>query len=162
MASPASFRKHPIHPMLVVFPIGLWIFSFIMDLIYFFGNGSAVWNTVALYTMIGGIIGALGAAVPGYLDFRTLSGKPGQIATTHMEINLGLVVLFIINAALRFAGVSVLPGPIILSLIGVIGLGISGWLGGELVYVHGIAVESKRKNGDGEYHRPAEREKERV
>ncbi len=164
MASPASIAKHPIHPMLVVFPIGLWIFSFIMDLIYLFANGTAVWNTVALYTMIGGIIGALGAAVPGFIDFLSLSGRPKQIATTHMAINLSLVVLFIINAILRFSGVSVLPGPIILSLIGIIALAVSGWLGGELVYVHGIAVDSKKRkgNGDGEHRETLERERERV
>ncbi len=74
MASPASVAKHPIHPMFVVFPIGLWIFSFIMDLIYYFGSGTEIWNIVALYTMIGGIIGALIAAVPGLIDFLSLSG----------------------------------------------------------------------------------------
>ncbi len=164
MASPASIAKHPIHPMLVVFPIGLWIFSFVMDLIYLFGNGTPVWNTVALYTMVGGIIGALGAAIPGFIDFLSLKGKPKQIATTHMAINLGLVVLFIINAILRFSGVSVLPGPIILSLIGVIGLAVSGWLGGEMVYVHGVAVEAKKRkdDGNGEYRERFEKEKERV
>jgi uncharacterized membrane protein len=142
MASPASIAKHPIHPMLVVFPIGLWIFSFAMDLIYFFGSGTQIWNTVALYTMVGGIFGALAAAIPGFIDYLTLSGKLKKIATIHMCINLILVVLFIVNAALRFVGHPVLPGLIILSLISVILLGISGWLGGEMVYVHGAAVES--------------------
>ncbi len=141
MASPASVAKHPIHPMFVVFPIGLWVFSFVMDLIYYFGSGTEIWNTVALYTMIGGIVGALFAAVPGFIDFLSLSGERRRIASIHMGINLSLVVLFIVNAALRFSGTPVLPGPMVLSLIGVIFLGVSGWLGGELVYVHGTAVE---------------------
>ena len=147
--------------MLVVFPIGLWIFSFVMDLIFLFGSRNPVWNTVALYTMVGGIIGALAAAVPGFIDYRSLSGRPKQVATTHMAINLSLVVLFIVDAALRFSAVAVLPVPIILSLIGVIALGVSGWLGGELVYVHTAAVECKRRNGDGKLRGSPEKETER-
>jgi uncharacterized membrane protein len=161
VASPASVAKHPIHPMVVVFPIGLWIFSFIMDLIYFFGNGTGIWNTVALYTMIGGIVGALLAAVPGFIDFLSLSGKRRRTATIHMGINLGLVVLFVVDAVLRFTGTPVVPGPIVLSLIGVIFLGVSGWLGGELVYVQGTAVEPAGTCPEVPMRRtPAERYKE--
>ena len=149
MVSPASVAKHPIHAMLVVFPIGLWVLSFVMDLIYYFEAGTEIWNTVALYTMVGGIIGALAAAVPGFIDFLSLSGRRKRIATIHMSINLSLVALFIINSALRITGTSVVPGPIILSLIGVIFLGISGWLGGELVYVHGTAVEPCPEEPEG-------------
>lgn len=133
--------------MLVVFPIGLWIFSFVMDLFFFLGSGDPVWNTAALYTMVGGIIGALAAAVPGFIDFLSLKGKPRQVATYHMALNLTLVVLFIINAALRISGIAVVPLPILLSLIGVILLAVSGWLGGELVYVHGVSVEKEGGNG---------------
>ena len=71
MASPASVGKHPIHPMLIPFPIALWIFSLISDLIYGMGWGGIVWKETAFYTMAGGLIGALAAAIPGYLDYRT-------------------------------------------------------------------------------------------
>jgi uncharacterized membrane protein len=127
--------------MLVVFPIGLWIFSFVCDLIYYFGSGAALWNDVAYRVMAGGIIGALIAAVPGFVDFLSLSGRPRTVATTHMAINLCLVVLFAVNLYVRTRGVPVDSYPIILSVIGVIGLAVSGWLGGQLVYVHSIAVE---------------------
>jgi uncharacterized membrane protein len=60
MRTPASLAKHPIHPMLVVSPIGLWSFSLICGLI---GMSVATTFTVALYTMISGLIGALAAAV---------------------------------------------------------------------------------------------------
>lgn len=143
MSSPASVARHPIHPMLVVFPIGLWIFSFVCDLIYYFGSGSAMWNDVAYVAMAGGIIGALIAAVPGFIDFLALSGRPKTIAATHMTINLCLVVLFAINLYARTGGVAVDSYPIVLSILGVIALAISGWLGGQLVYVHSIAVECR-------------------
>jgi len=53
MASPASVGKHPIHPMLIPFPIALWIFSLICDLIYVMGWGGIVWKETAFYTMAG-------------------------------------------------------------------------------------------------------------
>ncbi|MGH9834655.1 MAG: DUF2231 domain-containing protein [Blastocatellia bacterium] len=63
-ASHASIGGHPIHPILVAFPIGLWVFSLVSDIVYFMGWGSAIWNDVAFYSMAGGIVGALLAAAP--------------------------------------------------------------------------------------------------
>jgi uncharacterized membrane protein len=143
MSSPASFAKHPFHPMLVVFPIGLWIFSFISDLIFWFGWGGDIWPALSIRVMAGGIVGSLLAAIPGFIDFLTLSGRPRTISAYHLTINLCLVVLFAFDFGLRAGGFSVAPWPLLVSFIGVIGLAISGWLGGELVYVHGIAVERK-------------------
>jgi uncharacterized membrane protein len=148
VSTPASIAKHPIHPMLVVFPIGLFVFSFVMDLFFLSGNRDTTLNIIALYTMIGGIIGGLSAAVFGFIDFFSLSGRAKRIATFHMSLNLTIVVLFVINAALRIRGVSVLPVPILISLISILLLVISGWLGGELVYVEGVAVEpASRERG---------------
>jgi len=140
MSSPASVANHPIHPMLIVFPIGLWIFSLVCDIIFHFG-GSAVWNDVAFRSMAGGIIGALFAAVPGFIDFTSLSGRPKAVAAVHMIINLSLVVLFAIDLYIRSRGVPVDSAPTVLSIIGVIALAVSGWLGGKLVYVLTVAVE---------------------
>jgi uncharacterized membrane protein len=63
MTTPASIAKHPIHPMLVVLPMGLWIFSLVAVLFFAAGCGDR-WKDVALYTMGGGIAGALIAAIP--------------------------------------------------------------------------------------------------
>ena len=58
MASPASIGGHPIHPMLIPFPIALWAFSLIADVIYLW-RGNPVWRDyIAFYTLLGGIIGA--------------------------------------------------------------------------------------------------------
>jgi uncharacterized membrane protein len=141
MASPASIAKHPIHPMLVAVPIGLWIFSLISDVIFRAGWGSTVWNDVAFYTMAGGLVGALLAAVPGLIDLISLSGKAKTIGIWHMCINLLVVGLFALNLWLRMPGRSSGNLPLMLSIIGVLLLGISGWLGGEMVYVHRVAVE---------------------
>ena len=142
MRTPANIARHPIHPMLVPLPIGLWVFSFACDLIYAFGSHNAVWKTVALYTMVGGIIGALLAAVPGLIDLLSIeNAKSKSIGIWHMVINLVAVALYCVNFWLRLNRP---PGdnlPILLSVIGIVFITISGWLGGELVYVRGVAVK---------------------
>jgi uncharacterized membrane protein len=142
METRATVGEHPIHPMLIPFPIALWIFSLASDLIYLFGFGGPVWKDVALYTMIGGIIGGAAAAIPGYLDYRSLTDPVNlRIAQMHMAINVGLVVLFTVNAGLRIVNDPEAWLPLLLSVLGVAALGVSGWLGGELVYVQGVAVQ---------------------
>lgn len=150
MRTPASIFKHPIHPMLIVFPIGLWIFSLVCDLLRLAGAPGDAWSTVAFYTMIGGLIGALLAAIPGFIDLLFYKwGAPPEkkIAVTHMTINLIVVVLYAINIWLRAAATSD-PGasrdaPVLLSVIGVALLAVSGWLGGQMVHVYGVGVEGR-------------------
>ena len=146
METRASVAEHPIHPMLIPFPIALWIFSLASDLIYLFGFGGAVWKDIALYTMAGGIIGRLAAAIPGYIDYRSLSDPViVRVAQMHMVINVGLIVLFTINTGLRFLNGPEALLPVLLSVLGVAALAVSGWLGGELVYVQGVAVQPERE-----------------
>lgn len=140
MESRASIAGHPIHPMLVVFPIGLFVFSFVCDLV-FLGTGDILWSDIAYYTIAGGIIGAVAAAVPGAIDlFSMPSSRMRSIGIVHMTINLVVVALFAINFWMRGTADPAAAGPIWLSGIGVALLAVSGWLGGEMVYVHGAGV----------------------
>ena len=75
MRTPASIGKHPIHPMLIVFPIGLWFFSLACDLIRLAGATNDAWSIVAFYAMVGGLFGALVAAVPGFIDSFLQGGR---------------------------------------------------------------------------------------
>ena len=155
MASPASIAKHPIHPVLVALPIGLWIFSLVSDVIYVTGWGGFAWKEVAFYAMAGGFVGALMAAVPGLIDLLSMSsGKVKTIGIWHMSINLLVVGLFAINLWLRYQAAPSAAPPIWLSVIGVVLLGVAGWLGGEMVYVHGVAVEPQ---GDANRENSADR-----
>ena len=142
MSSAASIKHHPLHPMIIPLPIGLWIFSIASDIIFKAGWGGPVWNDVAFYSIAGGIIGALIAAIPGFIDLTDLQNpKTKSIAIWHMFINLLAVALYCVNFWLRMNRA---PGdnlPIVLSVIGIILIIISGWLGGELVYVRGVAVK---------------------
>ncbi len=148
MASRASIGGHPIHPMLIPFPIALLIFSLIADLIYLW-RGNPVWETyIAFYTLLGGIIGAAAAAIPGLIDWATLTDPATvKVANWHARVNITGLVIFIASFYLRTTSgakwIGTMPMlPFILSLIGVVGLAIAGYLGGELVFRHGVAVNT--------------------
>ena len=150
MSTPASISKHPVHPMLVVFPIGLWVFSLICDLIYHAGEHNAFWKGVAFYTMAGGVIGALLAAIPGFIDYLSLRERGvRRVATTHMVLNIIVVALFIFNLGIRYNAPpeSEVFG-VFLSIVGVVILAVSGWLGGSMVYVHHVGIEDADSKED--------------
>ena len=140
--SSARVAKHPIHPMLVTVPIGLWITALVFDVIHAL-TGNSTMRTAAFWNVGAGVIGALLAAIPGFVDWLSLSGRAARLGTYHLLLNLGAVAVFAVNwfVRTRAAGDSLVP--LILSIVGVIGLAIAGWLGGELVYVHRIGVEEE-------------------
>ena len=142
MRTPASIAGHPIHPMLVPIAIGCFIFSFASDLICFFTGATQPWNMLAYYTMIGGILGALAAAVPGLIDLLSLPSGAKPIAIKHMSINLLVVAIYVCNAWLRHGNPQALTVPMFLSLVTILMLLVSGWLGGKMVYEGGIGVDA--------------------
>jgi uncharacterized membrane protein len=140
--TPASVAKHPIHPMLVAIPIGLWLFTIVADLAYLFRLGGVGWKQAALYTIGAGIVGALLAAVPGLIDFLSITDRRvRKIGLTHMVVNLIAVTLFAVSFWLRL-GDPLGGTPVALAVVGFLVLGLGGWLGGELVFVHGMGVEA--------------------
>lgn len=149
MASPASIGGHPVHPMIIPFPIALWVFSFVADLIFLW-RGNPVWRDyIAFYTLLAGIIGGAVAAVPGILDWMSLKDREVvKIANWHARLNVFALVVFAVSFFLRTSsGAGFVSNshtlPLVLSLVGVILISISGWLGGEMVFRHGVAVEAK-------------------
>jgi len=131
--------------MLVAFPIGLWVFALICDVMRAAGGNSA-WQTVAIYCIAAGIVGALVAAVPGLIDYFSIDESAmKRIANLHMVTNLGAVVIFAINLWIRFHLPAESYLPLGLSVLGVLAIGVGGWLGGEMVYVKGMAVEAVEK-----------------
>jgi uncharacterized membrane protein len=146
MRTPANIARHPIHPMLVPLPIGMWILSLACDIVAAFSANPATWKTVALYAMVGGIIGALAAAVFGLIDLLSLPHEVRSTAIAHMSINLTIVVLFVINAWVRIASPDAGAGSawlVWLSVIAIALLVVSGWLGGKMVYRYGVAVDTE-------------------
>jgi uncharacterized membrane protein len=153
MASPASIGGHPVHPMLIPFPIGLWVFSLVADIIYLW-RGNQVWrNYIAFYTLLAGIIGAVAAAVPGLIDWLSIKDRNVvKIANWHARLNVSALLIFAASFYLRTTRGSSLVSeayaiPIALSVLGVILISISGYLGGEMVFRHGVAVDQQPDTG---------------
>lgn len=148
MRTPASIAGHPIHPMLVPIAIGCFIFSFAADLICLATGAKEPWNTLAYCTMIGGVIGALAAALPGLVDLLSLPAGPiKKTALTHMGINLVVVAIYIVNVLMRSANMQDLKLPMLMSLVTIVLLVISGWLGGKMVYEYGVGVDTTPPGG---------------
>jgi len=148
--SRAQIAHHPVHPMLVVFPVGLYITSFIFDLVYL-AQGDPFWYRAAYWTMLVGLVGNLIAPLPGFIDYLKITPKTEarQIGTYHLTLGLTLAILYLINLLMRNGGA--IPadqrpwGTIFLNLVGVLLLGVQGWLGGELVYRFGIGVDERKE-----------------
>jgi len=88
---------------------------------------------------------ALIAAVPGFIDLLAITEpKLKRIGIIHMAINLAMVILYVINFIVRQGAGPNNPIPLIMSAIGVLLLGVSGWLGGELVHAYGVTVADRR------------------
>ncbi len=142
--------RHPLHPLLVHFPVGLFVLSLLLDLASLAAPGVPGLVYGAFYTMILGLITALIAAIPGFVDYSDIRrDRPGkQVATAHMILNLLMVGLYAVNVGMRVSAVDAPQtplAPLILSLIGVTILGISGYLGGHMIYSDGIAVGRHRR-----------------
>jgi len=136
--------------MLIVLPLGLWVFSFVCYVIYLL-SAVPVWHTVMLYAMGGGIVGGALAAIPGAIDFLTLPKSRVQtLALCHMISNTVALTIFVIAFALVVFGRPRSIVPFVLSIFGLLAVGTGGWLGGALVYEHGVGVEQKQKQ-EAEY-----------
>jgi uncharacterized membrane protein/nitrite reductase/ring-hydroxylating ferredoxin subunit len=146
MRSKASIQSHPIHPMLVGFPIALWVAGFIFDLLGTRGSNTGLW-AAGFYSVIGGCVGAVLAATAGVIDF--LYTVPPESSAKNRGLLHGglnsLVLLLFIYVAYRLGSPSAAPdgATLLLMGIGVVILAISGWLGGTLVYRNQIGVDRR-------------------
>src|SRR5437016_10179348 len=143
--------QHPIHPMLVHFPIGLFLLSFLLDLASLASSSAPNLVRGSFYAMLLGLITSLVAAVPGLVDYTDIrSDHPGKrTATAHMILNFMVVVVYGINLGVRSSSLldpKISMGPSIFLLVGVGRLSASGYLGGRLVYDEGIAVGRHKRH----------------
>jgi len=132
--------------MIIPFPIALWVFSLVADVIYLWRGNPAWRDWIAFYALLGGIVGGALAAVPGLIDWLSLRDpEVVKIANWHARLNVIALLIFVASFYLRTTGGSQWVGgsytvPVLLSAVGVMLITISGWLGGELVFKHGVAV----------------------
>ena len=149
MRSKARISSHPLHPILVSFPIGLWTASFIFDLLGRARDNHSL-MAAGFSALIGGSIGAALAALPGVIDLFG-AVPPNSSARTrgylHGGINVVALLLFIF-VAWRRGGPDAAPDnlSLVLSFVGIVGIGASGWLGGTLAYRNQIGVDRRYAN----------------
>ena len=141
---PARILGHHVHPIFVVFPLGLLAMSLIFDGVYFV-TGNPVFEDVAYWDILAGVIGGLVAAVFGIWDWFTIRAKTRAktIGLYHGAINVVVVLLFIASWVIRYGAPLhhlASSAAITLSFIAVMFALVSGWLGGELVERMGIGV----------------------
>jgi uncharacterized membrane protein len=116
------------------------------DVIYLWRGNPAWRDWIAFYTLLAGIIGAALAAVFGIIDWLSIKDREVEkIADWHARLNVIALLIFAASFYLRTTGGSQMVGgsftiPPLLSVVGVILISVSGYLGGELVFRYGVAV----------------------
>lgn len=143
MESRVKLFGHPVHPMLIPFPLGLLGTALLFDLIATFGDRDNL-ARAAHYMIAAGILSGLLAAVFGAIDwFAIPSGtRAKRIGALHGLGNVAIVVLFATAWLLRRGDpTSPTSFVLILEIVGVVGALVTGWLGGELVDRLGVGVD---------------------
>lgn len=145
MRSRASIKGHPIHPILIAFPVAFFTGAIVFDILSMIFVDVVFWVT-AYYMQIAGIVGGLIAAIPGIIDyFYTVppqsSGK--KRAAKHAMVNSSALILFTIAVLLKKDPGILSPVVMILELAAIILLSVGGWLGGTLVYRNQVGVDPR-------------------
>jgi uncharacterized membrane protein len=142
MQSKVKLAGHPVHPILVVFPLGLLATAVIFDIIFLL-SGSPQWAMVAYYMIGAGVIGGVAAAAFGWVDWINIpSGtRAKRVGLWHGLLNVAVLGLFALSWMLRRDNPALPPtGAIVAGLAGAVITVISAWLGGELVSRLGVGV----------------------
>jgi uncharacterized membrane protein len=144
MESKAKLFGHPIHPMLIVLPLGLFLMAVFSDIAYLV-TGNATFAAVSYWDIGAGIAGGLLAAIFGLIDWWAIpSGtRAKSIGLYHGVSNVIVVGLFLISCLMRNGVEGYIPSTTASALIFAgIALGaVAGWLGGELVDRLGVGVD---------------------
>ena len=146
--STAAVAGHPIHPMLVVFPISFLVAVLASDLA-FWGTNDPFWARASNWLLGAGVVMGALAAVAGLIEFLTISRVRALAAGwIHFLGNASAILLALANLLYRIdegLGAGVIPFGLILSAVVVAILLVTGWFGGELVFRHRIGVTTDKK-----------------
>ena len=156
MASKASIAGHPVHPMIIPFPLALWTTSVVTDLL-FYGTRHPTLPTISKFLLAAGCIGAVAAAIPGIIDWLAIKHpETKKVANWHARLNIIALLIFATSLCLRMKGCGAawvnygLKIPFLISLVGVVLIAISGWLGGKLAFEHGVGVKPQHDSPEDE------------
>jgi nitrite reductase/ring-hydroxylating ferredoxin subunit/uncharacterized membrane protein len=143
--------KHPLHPMIVHLPIGLFVMSFILDVASYVGHGSVNLVRGSYYLMAGGVAMGLVASIPGFVDWLDIRDdhRSKGLGAWHMSLNLVVLAVYGVNLYARWWKLDYFKCDVALCVTSVVALGIlfvSGYIGGMMVYHDGIGVGRHRRH----------------
>lgn len=142
MESRAKLLGHPLHPTLVVFPLGLLTTSVVFDMLAFW-TASSYFSGIAYWMLAAGLVGGVMAGIAGAIDYRAIPSRTRakRIAMYHGVGNIVVLCLFGFSWFLRFPNPEhPQTGAEFVSFLGLVLLCVTGWLGGELVNRLGVGV----------------------
>jgi uncharacterized membrane protein len=142
LRSTARIAKHPIHPMLIPVPIVCFVGALVTDIAYVF-TAEMMYADFSSWLLLAGIFFGVLAAIAGLIDFlgnRLI--RQQAPAWPHLIGNAAVLVLAFFNNLVhtRDGWTSVMPTGLVLSVVTVLILPVTGWLGWEMVYRHGVGV----------------------
>lgn len=147
MKSKIKIAGHPIHPMLVGFPVALYVAAMVCFIAYALGAES-FWFRVGVYANLAGVVTAAVAAIPGFLDWLLAipAGTPAKsTGVAHMGFNVAALLVFALNVILQWPHRAELLPPVGLSIaltvLGAILTVAAGFLGWKLVQTHHVGVD---------------------
>ena len=142
--STAQVAGHPLHPMLVPFPIACFVGTLLTDLVYW-ATANMQWAVISTWLLTVGLVVALFAVIAGLIDFLgDVRIRNLRAVWVHAIGNAVALILSIINGFIhsRDGYTSVVPTGLLLSALVVLILLVTGWKGWEIVYRHGVGVRS--------------------
>jgi uncharacterized membrane protein len=143
MESRVKIFGHPVHPMLIVLPLGLFVAAIVFDAIYLWRGFSSL-RTVGFWNIGGGIVGGLVAAIFGFIDWLAIPARTRAktIGIWHALSNVAAIIVFAFVFSTRYSGraFATTPGLFALEIAALIIALVGGWLGGELVDRLGVGV----------------------
>jgi uncharacterized membrane protein len=146
---------HPLHPPLTDATIGMFVLATGLAVVGAFGGVEDTAGPACWLALVGGLIVAVPTAATGFADWVRLEWGTSRwrTATLHLTAMVCAVVLFALAAWLQHAGYDrgeVTTGGLVLSVAGLVALSAGGWLGGAIVFVHGVRVLAAEAPADVE------------
>jgi uncharacterized membrane protein len=142
MRTSARILGHPIHPILIVFPLGLFSTAVVFDIVFFATNNPR-WADVSFWMIVSGLIGGAAAAVFGLIDWLSIPSdtRANRVGLWHGLGNVVVMTLFGLSWLARYDQIGVTTAAFLLALSGLAISAVTGWLGGELVMRYGVGVD---------------------
>ncbi|WP_449416583.1 DUF2231 domain-containing protein [Phormidium nigroviride] len=142
ITSSINIAGHPIHPIIVIFPVAFLVGAAGSDIGYWL-TSDPFWARASVWLIGAGFVSGILAGITGFLDFSRIKRVRDRSAGwLHMAGNITALVLSLINWVMRFGDpiAPIFPIGITISIIVATLLGISGWFGGELTFRHKVGV----------------------